>query len=257
MSESGSDFDAETSNDRPANDDKDRTLPPLPTSTVTQTTEYTYASIARKAASKSSVQEELTGGKRDPAEVETPGPPAIMSYEEAEDAKVGAGMAASLQVLIEALSFEEESKILGVAPLAYGLCVTTAAGPEGGIVRIGTRPQSEVVAPAVPFRSPLYSKQSEEIAPVVPFRSPLYRNDLHLARKLQAEENELAREASVRISKDAEFAASNYDDGLSGGESQSESESEPRVSAHCSPCHELSSTPQGTKVSPRSVGKPL
>ena len=149
------------------------------------------------------MQETLTGRKRGPAEVETSGPPAIMSYEEAEDAKVVAGMAASLKVLIEALSFEEKCKILGVAPLASGLCVTTAAGPEGGIVRIGTRPQSEVVVPAVRSRSPLYSDTSEEIAPAVPFRSPLYRNDLHLARKLQKEENELAREASVRISKDA------------------------------------------------------
>ena len=86
--ESGSDFDVETSNDRPANDDKDRTLPPLPTSTATQTTEYTYASVARKAASKSGVKEELTGGKRGPAEVEIPGPPNIRSFQEEEDAKV-------------------------------------------------------------------------------------------------------------------------------------------------------------------------
>lgn len=62
--------------------------------------------------------------------------------------------------------------------------------------------------------------------PAVPFRPPMYHDDLRLASELQEEENALAREADVRVAKDAEFAASICDEERSGEESQSESESE-------------------------------
>ena len=92
-------FDVEIRDEHPTEGDQDRNLSLLPMPTVAQRTEHTYATIARKAADKSRAQEGLVVGKRGPGEVETPGPPAILSYEEAEDAKVRAGMVASVKLL--------------------------------------------------------------------------------------------------------------------------------------------------------------
>ena len=150
-------FDVKIRDEHPTNVDQDRTLTLLPMPTVAQHTEHTYATIARKAADKSRAQEGLVGGKRGPGEVETPGPPAILSHEEAEEAKVRAGMVASVKFLIEDMPLGEKYKILGVVQLVSGLCVATAVGPGGTIVPIGARPQSEAIAPAVPFRSPMFN----------------------------------------------------------------------------------------------------
>lgn len=170
ISESGSDFDVETHPGHPARTDQNRASPLFPPVPTAAQHEPSYADATRKASRKNGgpvAEKGPVSGKRGPDEEETPEPPAILSDEEAEDAKVRAGTAFSVETMIESLPFEEKSRILGVAPLASSICVATAAGPGGAIVPIRARSQQEAVAPTLPFRF------------------PVFHDDLRLARKLQ------------------------------------------------------------------------
>lgn len=58
---------------------------------------------------------------------------------------------AAVRDLLEKFSFEDGFEVLGVAPRASGLCVATAAGPEGAIVPVRDGFQPGTIPPAVSF----------------------------------------------------------------------------------------------------------
>ena len=59
-----------------------------------------------------------------------------VSLSELSDLAIGADHIHTVRSLFAGLSFEDKCGIVGVAPLALGLCIATAAGEGGAIVPI-------------------------------------------------------------------------------------------------------------------------
>ena len=129
------------------------------------------------------------GGRSE--EVAGKGPPPIPFYQDdmaAEADQVREGMLLTVHSVLDGLSFQKKCGLLRVAPRESGLCVQTAAGPEGAIVPVRVESQ-----PDVSFAYPT---------------NALYKQDELLAKKLQQEENDLAAHEANLLHTDAELAKS-------------------------------------------------
>ena len=161
----------------------------------------TYAVVARKATCGGPSSWEKASAPLDTALVPGKGPlgpggavgaglPKIAAFGEdggqAGPEQVRNDSVAMVKLLIDGMSYDEKCRVLGVAPLFSGHCVTTAAGPGGVIVPTGGRALG---------------------VSVTTFRSSSYLEDETLARRLQDEENALAAGDSGIAARDAANAA--------------------------------------------------